>query len=239
MSARQGRWWGPYLVSVTTIQVDVLGELQQVRARTFHLPPDPSVSAENTWRAEAVVTLDDVAISAFGPSEEEALQRLAEEARNTWVARVERQRSRPSSVSDHLNVGRAQDVYLNEAWLSIRWDSEHRCVNAEFKGFADSVEFRAGTMKILDAIRDRGARGLLSDNRGLEGVGQVDQVWLRDVWMPEAVKAGIRRIAVVLAHHGTGKLASEDIIGKFGKTEFVTRTFDSLPAALTWVGAIV
>jgi hypothetical protein len=76
---------------------------------------------------------------------------------------------------------------------------------------------------------------LLSDNRGLEGVGEADQLWLRDTWMPEAVKAGIRRIAVVLAHHGVGKIASEEIIGRFGKTEFVTRTFDSVPTALTWL----
>jgi hypothetical protein len=218
---------------VTTIQVEVQGEPQQVRVRTFHLPPDPSVSANNTWRAETVVTLDDVALTAFGPTEEDALRRLGEEVRSTWAARVGRQRGRQPSVSD-LNV-RPEDVHLNEPWLSIHWDREHRCVHAEFKGFTDSPEFRAGTMKILDAVRSRDAIGLLSDNRGLEEVGEIDQLWLRDTWMPEAVKAGIRRIAVVLAHHGHGKIASEDIIGRFGKTEFVTRTFDSLPAALTWV----
>ena len=235
MSTREGRWWGPYLVSVTTIQVDVRGEPQQVRVRTFHLPPDPSVSADSTWRAETVVTLDDVAVAAFGPTEEAALRNLGEEVRTTWVARLVRQRGRQSTVSDQLNVALPEDLYLDEPWLSVHWDREHLCVHAEFKGFADSVEFRAGTMKILDAVRERSARGLLSDNRGLEGVSQVDQLWLRDTWMPEAVKAGIRRIAVVLAHHGTGKIASEDIIGRFGKTEFVTRTFDTLPAALTWV----
>jgi hypothetical protein len=53
--------------------------------------------------------------------------------------------------------------------------------------------------------------------------------------MPEAVAAGIGRIAVVLAHHGLGRIASEDIISRFGKTEFVTRTFDSVPEALTWL----
>ena len=76
---------------------------------------------------------------------------------------------------------------------------------------------------------------MVSDNRGLEGVTQSDQLWLRDTWMPEAVAAGIGCIAVVLAHHGLGKIASEDIISKFGKTEFVTRTFDSVPEALKWV----
>ena len=235
MSGRQGRWWGPYLVSITTVQVEVHGESQQVRVRTFHLPPDPSVSADNTWRAETVVTVDDVALSAFGFTEEDALRRLGEEVRTTWEARVGKQRDLPPTLSDHLKVAQPEDVHLNAPWLSIHWDREHECVHAEFKGFTDSVEFRAGTLKILDAVRDRNARGMISDNRRLEGVTQLDQEWLRDVWMPAAVNAGVRRIAVIVAHHGAGKLASEEIIGRFGKTEFVTRTFDSMPAALTWV----
>jgi hypothetical protein len=127
---------------------------------------------------------------------------------------------------------------MNEPWLSVHWDREHGCVLAEFKGFANSTEFRAGTEKILDAIRVRRARALVSDNRRLEGVTESDQLWLRDTWMPEAVAAGIGRIAVVLAHHGLGKIASEDIISRFGKTEFVTRTFDSVPEALNWVSRV-
>ena len=134
-----------------------------------------------------------------------------------------------------MSAPRPEDIHLNEPWLSVRWDRDHGCVLAEFKGFANSAEFRAGTEKILDAIRVRGARALVSDNRGLEGVTESDQLWLRDTWMPEAVAAGIGRIAVVLAHHGLGKIASEDIISRFGKTEFVTRTFDSVPEALNWV----
>jgi hypothetical protein len=133
-----------------------------------------------------------------------------------------------------MTAPRPEDVHLNEPWLSVNWDREHRCIYAEFKGFANSAEFRAGTEKILDAIRVRSALALVSDNRRLEGVTQSDQLWLRDTWMPEAVSAGVERIAVVLAHHGLGRIASEDIISRFGKTEFVTRTFDSVPDALKW-----
>src|SRR5712691_846592 len=134
-----------------------------------------------------------------------------------------------------MTAPRPEDIHLNEPWLSVHWDREHGCVHAEFKAFANSAEFRAGTEKILDAIRLRGARALVSDNRRLEGVTQIDQLWLRDTWMPEAVATGVARIAVVLAHHGLGRIASEDIISRFGKTEFVTRTFDSVPDALKWV----
>jgi hypothetical protein len=127
------------------------------------------------------------------------------------------------------------DVYSDEPWLTIRWDAAHECVYAEFKSFATSSEFRASTLKILEAVWDRHAAALVSDNRRLEGVTDQDQLWLRDTWMPLAVAAGIKRIAVVLARQGLGKIASEEIIGKFGNTVFVTRTFDSVKDANDWI----
>jgi hypothetical protein len=140
---------------------------------------------------------------------------------------------RPSRYTS--NIKPAADVYLDEPWLSIRWDGAHNCVNAEFKAFAPSADFRAATLKIVEAIRDKHAVSLVSDNRRLEGVTNEDQLWLRDTWMPMAVTAGIKRIAVVMAHQGLGKIASEEIISKFGKTAFTTRTFYSLAEATSWV----
>ena len=106
---------------------------------------------------------------------------------------------------------------------------------AEFKGFSTSAEFRASATKILDAILERRASSLVSDNRRLEGVVDEDQQWLFETWVPLAVGAGLERIAVVVAHHGQGKADSENIITRFGKTEFVTRTFASVADALEWV----
>jgi hypothetical protein len=139
------------------------------------------------------------------------------------------------AVTSRPGSGGTGNVYLDERWLSIRWDAWHKCVYAEFKAFATTSEFRDGTLKIIDAISDSHAAALVSDNRRLEGVTEQDQLWLRDTWMPLAVAAGIRRIAVVLARRGLGKIASEEIIGKFGKTPFVTRTFDSVADAFEWV----
>jgi hypothetical protein len=128
-------------------------------------------------------------------------------------------------------------VFLDEPWLSIIWDRELQCVYAKFKAFANSAEFRAGVTKILDAIREKHAPLLISDNRKLEGVAVEDQLWLRDSWMPLAVAAGITRIAVVLPRQGLGRIASEDIISQFGDTAFTTRTFEALDEAMRWVAA--
>src|ERR1700687_1901464 len=120
-----------------------------------------------------------------------------------------------------MSTSRVDQVYAVEPWLSIRWDREHACVHAEWTGFANSAQFRDGTLKILEALRDKHAALLISDNRRLEGVVGEDQLWLRDTWVPVAVAAGLRRIGVVVARQGFGKIASNEIVGKFGKTAFL------------------
>jgi hypothetical protein len=134
-----------------------------------------------------------------------------------------------------MSTPRSRDVHADYPYLSIVWDGQHGCVYAEFKSFANSAEFRSGTMEILDAIRERHADSLISDNRRLELVTTEDQLWIRDTWVPLAVAAGLKRIAVVVAPHGLGKYASQEIINRFPTMVFVTRTFDSLDESIKWV----
>jgi hypothetical protein len=126
-------------------------------------------------------------------------------------------------------------VPADDPWLSIQWDPGHRCVYAEWKGFANSREFRAGLMRIADTIQAHDSALLVSDNRRLEGVAEQDQLWIRDTWTPLAVAAGLKRIAVVVAHHGLGKIATEEILSQVGMKVFATRTFTTVSEATEWV----
>ena len=126
------------------------------------------------------------------------------------------------------------ETFSDDRWLRIQWDPEHRVIYAEWKAFANSSEFRASTTKILDAIRARSADSFVSDNRRLEGVADQDQLWLRDTWVPLAVASGVKRIAVVVPHHGLGKIASEEILGRIEMAAFATRTFTTVSEATEW-----
>jgi hypothetical protein len=128
-----------------------------------------------------------------------------------------------------------QDVYADDPWVSIRWDRDHACVFSKWNGFANSVELRASMMKIIDVIRDRHAASFVSDNQKLEVVTNEDQLWIRDSWTPLAVAVGLKRIAVVLAPRGLGKIASEAVLSQIGKTAFVTSTFGTVSDAIAWV----
>jgi hypothetical protein len=124
---------------------------------------------------------------------------------------------------------------LNEPWLSIRWNAQLRCVHVEFKAFATGAEFRLGAVAIVDAIRINRTPALITDNRLLDVVTSQDQLWIRDTWTPLAVKAGLKRIAVVLSQNGLGKSGSQAILSQTGNATFNTQTFGSVEGALAWV----
>ena len=127
------------------------------------------------------------------------------------------------------------DAFEDKPWLSVQSDRNSNCIYAEWKGFATSVEFRAGTMRILDAIRAINAASLISDNRRLEGVTAQDQLWIRDTWTSLAVASGLARIAVVVPKRGLGKLASEQVLSQVGMKVFSTRMFTTVSEAMEWV----
>ena len=126
------------------------------------------------------------------------------------------------------------DVYADEPWLTIWWDSEHKCVHSQWKAFATSVEFRSGLLKGLEAIRARHATGYVSDTRKLKVIVRKDQAWVQDTWIPLAKAAGLKRIGFVTGNPGLGRSTIEEII-KQVDDELFTRSFNTLGEAFSWV----
>jgi hypothetical protein len=127
------------------------------------------------------------------------------------------------------------DVYVDEPYLTIRWDSVHRHVLSEWRAFANSIELRSCLLKGIQAIRDNQAAAYVSDARKLKVIVHDDQKWIHDKWMPLAQEAGLKRLAFVTAPSGLGKLTVEDVSGLVDHQELQSRTFDSMSAARQWV----
>lgn len=139
------------------------------------------------------------------------------------------------------------DIYVDKPWLHMRWDSEHDCLFAEWKGFATSAEFQGALLKAVDVIRDRTGTAFVNDTRKLELVSDADQRWLMSTWPPLIMAAGLKRLAIVIAKTGLSKMAIEGMIkaganpvpGGTGAAAapFQSRTFESVADALRWVAA--
>ena len=136
-----------------------------------------------------------------------------------------------------MTITPTRDVYLDEPWLLLRWDSEHRCVLAEWRAFTTSREFQRALTTALEVVRDRQGANFVTDTLELEAIGDEDQRWIRYTWAPLAIAAGIKRIAVVEAKHGLAKFAIDEMFKGRRDTgsQLQSRTFDSLADAMKWV----
>jgi hypothetical protein len=133
-----------------------------------------------------------------------------------------------------LTVPPGDGVYVDEPWLLMRWDPVRQLVHSEWRAFANSVELRASLLRGIDAIKDHHAVGYLTDTRKVKVVVHDDQEWIKEVWLPLAIRAGLKRIAVITATRGLGKLTVEDVVGLADDRGLQSRTFESVEAGSQW-----
>ena len=125
-------------------------------------------------------------------------------------------------------------TYLDAPYLSIRWRSVPQILYAEWKGYATSAEFRAALLKGVQAMREHQVVGYVSDARKAKVFVAADLRWVSEVWLPQAVKAGLKRMAMVTAEEGLGKAIIEDVAKEIDNHGLSMRKFDSVAAATVW-----
>lgn len=64
-----------------------------------------------------------------------------------------------------------------------------------------------------------------------------DQAWIRETWIPLAVAAGLKRIALVTGAAGLGRTTVVEIVDQVGDESFL-RGFDTLAKAFSWVAKV-
>ena len=141
----------------------------------------------------------------------------------------------PNVASSALGIPPPGDVYVDEPWLLMRWDDVHQVVHSEWRAFANSAELRAALLRGIEAIKDHQARGYLTDTRKVKVVVRADQIWIKQTWLPLAIAAGLKRIAVVTATHGLGKITVEEVVGLTDGQGLLSRTFATVEAGRQWI----
>lgn len=61
-----------------------------------------------------------------------------------------------------------------------------------------------------------------------------DMQWVSEVWLRQAVKAGLKRMAMVTAGQGLGKAIIEDVAKEIDNHGLSMRSFNSVAAATVW-----
>jgi hypothetical protein len=118
---------------------------------------------------------------------------------------------------------------------TIRYDPEGRCVVMVWQGYATSAEFRAANERVLAAIYAHRATNLLGDVSRFVLIGATDQNWLNDNWIPRAIEAGLRRVALVQPTYYFNQVAVENVGRRLDATRLQLSYFGDMASARDWI----
>ena len=119
----------------------------------------------------------------------------------------------------------------------MTWNPALNCLHTEWKAFANSAQYRAALLTAAQALEANRLTTYLSDARQFRLLVHEDQEWFANVWIPRAVRAGLRRVAFVTAHAGLGKVTIEDVVARERNQRLKMQTFESMGTAQRWLTA--
>jgi hypothetical protein len=119
--------------------------------------------------------------------------------------------------------------------LTIDYDADIPCVVMIWKGYATSAAFREGNAQVLAQITQRRASKLLGDVTDFVLIGAEDQAWLNEVWIPRAMHAGLRKVALVQPNFYFNRVAIDSVAQKLDRDRVELGFFDNRDAAKEWL----
>jgi hypothetical protein len=119
--------------------------------------------------------------------------------------------------------------------FSVDYDVNIPSVVMTWKGYATSAVFRATNEQVLQTISERRASKLLGDITEFVLIGADDQDWLNTVWLPSAMEAGLRMVALVTPNFYFNRVAVENVVKKLDPTQLQVAYFATRDEAAAWL----
>lgn len=128
-----------------------------------------------------------------------------------------------------------QDAFGNIN-LVIIYDTENQWVHADFIGAQSLVSIQRGMNAVLQLLIDHKCSKYLSDNTHLYGGWNIANDWLRDVWTPLAMQAGMRYVAHIMAPGFFGRHSMEELAPGL-PSGLNIQFFENIAEAKTWLAS--
>jgi hypothetical protein len=120
----------------------------------------------------------------------------------------------------------------------VGYDAEVPCVIMTWKGYATTRVFREANERILGVLAERKASKLLGDIKDFVLIGSDDQHWLSTNWIPRAIEAGLRTVAMITPVFYFNRVAVENVGRKLDPDALILQYFDNREAARQWLASL-
>lgn len=126
-----------------------------------------------------------------------------------------------------------QRLLYQDAVISIAYDDDEHWLLADWQPEQDAFSVQAGALKMLELLRQQGARKVLNDNRRVHTTWADAAEWGGQVWFPLMADAGLERFAWVYSPNVHSRLSTDLTLQHTARP--VVGTFDNLDAARAWL----
>lgn len=129
-------------------------------------------------------------------------------------------------------------IHFDARWVTIRWDADIQAVHAEWKGYSEGKEIRAGLDAGCELLRKKRARRWLADLRKLGPIRQEDQRWMYEVWFPRAIALGLRWMALVEPRSAVARMSVSGVMSRVDSKDIIQSYFDQVELARGWLAGL-
>lgn len=100
----------------------------------------------------------------------------------------------------------------NDELLRIDVDAGQSLVISTWKATPSSEDYRSGLWQVLEAVKGGNLALWLSDTRGVGVILRTDEKWSMETFVPELMKEGLRRVAVVQGAEYFNRTVTERLV---------------------------
>ncbi|MFD2787284.1 hypothetical protein [Hymenobacter rubripertinctus] len=126
---------------------------------------------------------------------------------------------------------------FGETFLTTEFDSQNNWIYNDWQGQLTTENVMQGSLGILTLLRHTRCPYVLNDNRTLLGSWKQANDWLEHTWVPQALEAGLRYNAHIVAPGVFGQASAEDFHLRVD-AHFQMRLFENLEEATAWLQEI-
>ncbi len=125
-------------------------------------------------------------------------------------------------------------ILYQKPYITIEQDDQLKCLIQNWKGFANSENFRDAINQSLDIFKKGGLDKIISNTKDAALVSNEDTKWVAKEITPQMVKHGLRYMAFILPTNVFTQMGVENFKENAGSVVSI-RYFDQMEAAKEWI----
>ena len=122
--------------------------------------------------------------------------------------------------------------------FSVDYDQELNAAVMEWAGYFTVDQFKEGTEKMLNCMKQHQSKKVLALIRDMMLIGAEEQKWLEVSFLPRAIEQGFKACALLTPFYHFSKVAVENITWKIDKKKLIVNLFDNEQEARNWLKSV-